>query len=169
MKLDLHETFSQELNIMTINDLEDDPILQVSSQEPPMSSNYDFKDLGGSWHTYIQARELKFCTQVKNHISWPSMTSRWTLSSKSLVRNHHRPPSLDIEDGWVLEELLIMLESWNLAHKSRYSYHDHPWMNEPILQVSSQEPSPSSKYGLWGQGVIDALLIMLESWNLAHK
>ncbi len=41
--------------------------------------------------------------------------------------------------------------------------------DDPILQVSSQEPSTSSKYGLQGQGVPDTLLIMPESSNLAHN
>ena len=101
---------------MTIHDVEDFPILQVSSQEPSVSSKYDFEDRG------------------------------------------------------VLEALLIMLESWNLVHKSRITYHDDPWWqmilgiyvykffrisfqgyskmiqcikDDPILEVSSQEPSMS--------------------------
>ena len=37
---------------------------------------------GGPWHTSIHARELKFGTQVKNHISWRSMMSRMSPSSK---------------------------------------------------------------------------------------
>ncbi len=41
--------------------------------------------------------------------------------------------------------------------------------DDPIFQVSSQEPLSFSKYGLQGQGVIDTLLIMLECWNFAHK
>ena len=34
---------------------------------------------------------------------------------------------------------------------------------DPILQVSSQEPSASSKYDFEDGGVLEALLIMLES------
>ena len=49
---------------------------------------------GGSSHTSIHARELKFGTQVKNHISWWSMMSRMTPSSKYPVRNHQCPPSM---------------------------------------------------------------------------
>ena len=45
----------------------------------------------------------------------------------------------------------------------------HDIKEKPILQVSSQEPSTSSKYGLQEQEVLDTLLIMLESWNFAHK
>ena len=53
----------------------------------------------GSWYTSIHARELKFGTQVKNHISWWFMIPRMTLSSKTPVRNHQHPPSMDFKDG----------------------------------------------------------------------
>ena len=52
-----------------IYDVKDDPILQDSSQEPSTSSMYDFEDRG-SWYTSDHARELKFGTQVKDHILW---------------------------------------------------------------------------------------------------
>ena len=45
----------------------------------------------------------------------------------------------------------------------------HDVKDDPILQVPSQEPSMSCKYGLQGWGVLDTLLIVLEGWNLAHK
>ena len=45
----------------------------------------------------------------------------------------------------------------------------HDVKDESILKVSSQEQPMSSKYVLWGWGVIDTILIMLESWNLAHN
>ena len=61
--------------------------------------------MGVSWHTSNHAREQKFGTQVKNHISWRFMTSRMTISSKSPVRNHQRPPSMDFEDGGFLTHL----------------------------------------------------------------
>ena len=35
--------------------------------------------------------------------------------------------------------------------------------DDPIFEEANQEPSTSSKYGLQGQGVLDTLLIMLES------
>ena len=54
---------------------------------------------GGSWHTSNQAKELKFGTQVKNHISWESMMSRMTPTSKYPVRNPQHPPSMDFKDG----------------------------------------------------------------------
>ena len=63
-----------------------------------------------------------------------------------------------------------MLESWNLVHRSRIEYHDDPWCQEwphpPSLQSGT-----FSVIQVWlrGRGVLEALLIMLESWNLVHK
>ena len=53
---------------------------------------------GGSWHTSIHAREQKFCTQVKNHLSWQCMMSSMTPSSKYPVKNHKSHPSMDFKD-----------------------------------------------------------------------
>ena len=53
----------------------------------------------GFWSSSIHARKLKFGKQLKNHISWCSMMSRMTLSTKTPVRNHQRPPSMDFKDG----------------------------------------------------------------------
>ena len=170
-----------------VQHVKDDPVLQVSSQEPSASFKYDFEDggpwgtskharelkfgtqvknhisgrsmtsrmtpsskspvrnlqcppsmtsrMGGSWHTTIHARELKFVKQIKNHISWWSMMSRRTPSSTYSVRNHQRPPSMDFEDGGFLTHLL---ESGNLSHKSRIMYHDDPlcqeWPHPPSIQ-----------------------------------
>ena len=52
---------------MTIQDVKKEPILQVSSQEPQCPPIMDFEDKGFLTHFY--ARELKFGTQDKNHIS----------------------------------------------------------------------------------------------------
>ena len=101
---------------MMIHDVKKDDILQVSSQEPSRSSKYDFKDRG------------------------------------------------------VLDIHLFMLESWNLGHKSRIIYNDNPW-----YQQCPHHPSILSgtfnvlQVWLWGWGVIDTLIFMLESWNLAYK
>ena len=48
MKSDLHETFgiSSWGSPKLIQQVKDDPILQVSSQEPSASSKYDFEDGG---------------------------------------------------------------------------------------------------------------------------
>jgi len=43
--------------------------------------------MAGPWQTSNHARELKFGTLLKNHISWWSMMSRMTPSSKTPVRN----------------------------------------------------------------------------------
>ena len=58
--------------------------------------------MGGSWYTSNHVRELKLGTQVKNHISWWSMMSRITPSSKTPVKNHQCPPGKDFEDGGFL-------------------------------------------------------------------
>ena len=153
MKSDLHETFrvSSWGSPEMIQHVKDDPILQVSSQEPSTSSKYGLRGrgvldtllimleswnlahksrityhddpwcqgwphppsiqsgtinilqvwtlrMGGSWHTSYHARELKFGTQVKNHVSWRSLTSRMTPSFKTSVRNNQRPLSMDFKD-----------------------------------------------------------------------
>jgi hypothetical protein len=48
MKLDLYETFRISFwgSLKLIQHIKDDPILQVSSQEPSASSKYDFEDRG---------------------------------------------------------------------------------------------------------------------------
>ena len=56
-----------------IQRFKDDPILQVSSQEPSASSKYDFEDEGVLEALLNMIRELRFGTQVKNHISGRSM------------------------------------------------------------------------------------------------
>ncbi len=55
--------------IMTIHDVKDDPILQVSSQEPATSSKYGLQGRGVPDYLTDHARELKFGTKVKNNIS----------------------------------------------------------------------------------------------------
>ena len=45
--------------------------------------------------------------------------------------------------------------SWRSSKMIQYVKYD------TILQVSSQEPSTPSKYGLWGQGVLDTFKFML--------
>ena len=52
---------------MTIHDVKDDPILQVSSQEPSVSSKYDFEKGGGSWGTvYSLNEQLYFKSTIYN-------------------------------------------------------------------------------------------------------
>ena len=95
----------------------------------------------GSWHTSNHARELKVGTQVKKHISWQSIMSRMTPTSKFPVRNHQHPPSIDFEDRGFLDTLLFILESWNFAHKSRIPCNDNPWYQKwphlPSIQLGT--------------------------------
>ena len=134
-------------------------------QHPPSMTSRT----GGSWGTSKHARELKFGTQVENHISGWSITSRMILSSKTSVRDF---VILQVWlRGWgVLDALLKMLESWNLVHKSRITYQDDPyciwWPHPPRLQSVTL-----SILQVWlrGQEVLEAHLNMLESWNLVQK
>ena len=91
-----------------------------------------------SWHTSIHAREMKFGTQVKNHISWRSMMSRMTSSSKYPVRNHQHPSSMDFEDGRFLTHFqsCYRAEIWHTSQES-YFMTMYDVKNNPILQVSS--------------------------------
>ena len=54
MKSDLHETLrvSSWGSPKLIQQVKDDPILQVSSQEPSVSTKYDFEDGGFLTHFY---------------------------------------------------------------------------------------------------------------------
>ena len=95
--------------------------------------------------------------------SWGS--PKMTPSSKSPVWNLQHPPSITSRTG-----LLFVLESWNLAHKSRITYHDDPgckiWPHHPSIQSGTIKVL---HVWLWGRGVVDTLLFMLESLNLADK
>ena len=66
-----------------IYDIKDDPILQVLSQEPSISSKYPARNHQHPWRLGIQAY---------NKIRL-SMKSKKTSSSKSPVKNNKRPPS----------------------------------------------------------------------------
>ena len=46
-------------------DVESVPVLQVSNQKPSISPKYDFKVIGGSLHTSVHARGLKFGTKAE--------------------------------------------------------------------------------------------------------
>ena len=69
-----------------------------------------------------------------------------------------------------LDTLIIMLESWDLAYKLSIIYDDNPWCQEwphpPSIQIGSINVRK-----VWTSwiGILDTLLIMLESWNLANK
>ena len=80
-------------------------------QKPPLRTE-------DSWHTFNQARMLKFCTLVGNLISRTIVRSKITHVHVS----GHEPSSLNVllvtgDDRVVSDTILIMPESWNLAHK----------------------------------------------------
>ena len=64
-------------------------------QDPPSMTSRT----GGSWGTFKHVRELKFGTQVKNHISGWFIALRMIPSSKTPVRNLQRPPSMTLRMG----------------------------------------------------------------------
>ena len=92
-----------------------------------------------------------------------------TPSSKTPVRNHQCPPSLNIED-WGSLTHFYSCKGAEIRHKSKESHimMTHDVKDDPILQGPSQELSTSSKYGLPGQGFL-TLQIMLKGRNFAHK
>ena len=62
-------------------------------------------------------------------------------------RVHQHLLILRLRGREVLDTLLFMMESLKLAHKSRLiNMMIYDVKNDPILQVSSQEPSKSTKY-----------------------
>ena len=91
-------------HIMVIHDVMNDHILEDSSQESSMSSKYIGSRMEGSWHTCNHDREQKIVTEVKNHISWRSMMSRMTPSSKYPLRNHQHPQSMNFLEGGCLTQ-----------------------------------------------------------------
>ena len=116
MKSDLHETFriGSWGSPKMIQYVKDDPILQVTSQEPSASSKYDLKDGGFLRHFYLN--------QMKSDLH------------KTFMKCSRGSPKM-------------------IQHVK----------DDPILQVSSQEPSPSYKYDFEDGGVLEALLNILES------
>ena len=125
--------------------------------------------MGGSWHTYIHARELKFGTQVKNYISWQSMISRRTPTSKNPVRNLQRPSSMTSR----------MWGSWHTSNHARelkfgthvrITCHEDLWCQE-WHHLPSIQSITFNVLQVWlqGCGVLDTLLIMLQGRNLARN
>ena len=83
----------------------------------------------------------------------------YEIKDDPILQDSSQEPSTSskyrLQGQGVLDTILIMLESWNLAHKSWIDYHGYPVKQDFILQLPSQEPSMSTKYGLWGQEVLD--------------
>ena len=95
------------------------------------------------------------------------MTSGITLSSMSLVRNPQHPPSTPFLDPSFLTHLQlseistrnfqgIFLGLKNIIHDIR---------NDPVLHVSGQEPSTSSKYPPSWPTLLETLLIKISTQN----
>ena len=112
--------------------------------------------------------------QIFRVSSWGSPKVIQHVKNYPILQDSSQEPSMSSKyglEGWgVLDTLVIILRA-EILHTSQES---HMMMiydvkEDPILQVSSQDPSTSSKYGLRSQGVLDTILIMLESWNFAHK
>ena len=87
------------------------------------------------------------------------------------------PPGTQLGTINILQEWTSRTDNfWHISNHAEILYKSkesnmamiHDVNVDPILRVYGQEPSTSSKYGLWGQGVPEIFPIMLESWNFAH-
>ena len=92
--------------------------------------------------------DIKYDQILQNSSQEPSTSSKYWL---------HKCGSLDT--------LIIMIESWNLAHKSRIKYHGNMWCKE-WPHPSSIQSGTCNILQVWLQG---CGVIMLESWNLTQK
>ena len=111
-------------------------------QRPPSMTSRT----GGCQHTSIHARELQFGTQVKNHIWWRSMMSRMTSSSKYTVSNLQRPPSMPSRGGFLTHFYSCWRTKICRTIQESHIMTIYDVKNDPILQISTQECSISSKY-----------------------
>ena len=103
--------------------------------------------MGGSWHASDHAKELKFGTQIKNHISWWSMLSRMTQSSNYPVRNHLHPSSMTLRMGGSWHPSIHARELKFVTQvKNHISCLSMMSTMTQFFQVSSQKPSTSTKY-----------------------
>ena len=96
-----------------IYDIKDDPVLQVSRQEPSMSSNSPPYCPHPSWCT--SNWDIK--TKLSGYLPWGKirsfMTSRMTISSKYPVRNPQCPTSTPMKDPPLLDTLIIKISTRN--------------------------------------------------------
>ena len=122
---------------------------------------------GGSWHTSIYTRILKFGTQVRYPISRTTIWSRMTHFLNVSSQDPQYPPS-----HWRWQD-----GSWHTSNHARIQKIGTQVGNQisrtimrpiriHVLHVSFQETSMFFKSLMMG-GVLDTLLIMLESWNFA--
>ena len=136
---DLHQTFS--ISPISSDNMKygvnDDPILQDSSQEPSTSSkspNYPF-----SVKSCLIL--IKLSGYLSCHLTTWSIMLKMIPSSKSPLRNHQHPPSpkltLQIISDLDQTFRISCISSNNIIYNVK---------DDPILQVSSQEhqhlPSP---------------------------
>ena len=107
---------------MIIHDIKDNPVLQVSCQEPSTSSKYHHKG-PPSWHTSNEDIDMKLSGYLPLGQTWSSMTSRMTLSSTSPGSSskypHEGPP--------ILDTLLMKILTWNFQGIFLWVKHGHPW------------------------------------------
>ena len=90
--------------------------------------------------------------------------NKFDFKDDSVLQISSQEPTMSFNYNYVHDTLNIMLGSWKFEYKSwMTNYVDSDVKNDirnyPILQLSSQESSMSSKYDC----VTDALIIMLGS------
>ena len=111
---------------------------------------------GGSWGTSKHAREMKFGTQVKNHISRRSMTLRMTPSSNTPVRNLQHPPSMISRMGgsWGTSkharELKFGTQVKNHISRRSILYMMTPSSKTPVSNPQHPPSMTSRTGGSWG-------------------
>ena len=103
-------------------DTKDDPVLQNSSQEPPMSSKYDcvldaLIIMLGSWKLAYNSRLAYYVD------SWCQI---WYQRCPNL-QNSSQKPSISSKCDSILDALLIKLGHWKSAYNSIMTYYDYLW------------------------------------------
>jgi len=137
---DLHQTFriSSISSTDMIYDVKMTPILQVSSQEPSTSSKSHLL-LSQPNHVGSSSNFQDISHIIYQHDLW---CKRLPQSSKSPVRNHQHPPSPTFSfHSQIMSDLdknfrISPISAINMIYDVK---------DDPILQVSNQEPSTSSK------------------------
>ena len=101
-------------------------------------------------HPYISAEKKDNDTKLSAYdpfnIPSTSITSMMTLSKKYPVRNHQHPPSIPILDNSFLTPFYFTYQrkTFSVCFFRSYKF-IHDIKDDPVLQVSSQESSVSSK------------------------
>ena len=131
-------------------------------QRPPSTHLLD----PPSWHTSNWDINTKFSGFLPRGKKTSFMTSGMTRSSMSPVRNPQHPPSTP---------LIEPPPSWHTSNKDINTKFSgflswgikiiHDVRNDPVLHVSCQEPSTSSKYRPSCPHLLDTLLIEISAQN----